>query len=317
MALAALSHESRCDAIVLEVGLGGRLDSTNVCTPSVSAITSIGLDHQHVLGNNLPDIAREKAGILKPGVPVVSGVTDRAACDVIADIAANRSAPLFQVDRDFHYRYEPLPQWGSRLEYTGHVAPLRERLLLTLEMEGEHQARNASVAISLIDLLRDQGVTIPDEAVVEGIGRMQCAGRIERLSLPHGVTAIVDAAHNQDSIAALCRCLQRRSSGQRIAVVFGTSIDKSAEEMLQSLSEQADELVLTRFFGNPRYVPPADLKPLVPHAKEAGSRVVEDPIEACRCALESVTPGGTLVVCGSFFLAAETRDWLASQADSV
>ena len=309
-ALAMLHFDSsKCDAIVLEVGLGGRLDSTNVCSPSVTAITSIGLDHQHVLGETLTvQIAAEKSGIIKPNVPVVSGVADPDAAGVIAAVADKHQCQLFQLGRDFDVLASPAADWGARWNFAGLRPPLRNQMQISLRMEGDHQSRNAAIAIAVLDLLRDQRVEIPTTAIEEGFGQLQCIARVERFSLPNGVIGIVDAAHNRDSIAALCQVLGRRGK-HPISVVFGTSIDKQAEAMLASLGEVVDRVVLTRFWGNPRFRPPQELVPLLPASLRETSRVVEDPVQACLSALPSVTPGGTLVVCGSFFLAAETRQW--------
>jgi dihydrofolate synthase/folylpolyglutamate synthase len=303
-----------CNAVVMEVGLGGRLDSTNVCSPSVSAVTSIGLDHQHVLGDTLDKIAREKAGIVKPGVPVVSGVSDPDAAQVIAAKAAEKDSPLFRLGQDFNFEYQAAPDWGSRVHYSGCVPPLSHHVSTSLLMDGEHQARNAALAIAIIDLLRNQGVDVPMDSIAKGLPPLQCAGRIERFDLPEDVLGIVDAAHNPDSMIALCDCLRRRAASRQISVVFGTSVDKPAGPMLDLLSEIADELVLTRFFGNPRFQPPEELRPLVPESLAERTSLMEDPIQACQRGLDKVTPGGTLVICGSFFLAAETRHWLAAQA---
>ena len=310
-------HTKACDAIVMEVGLGGRLDSTNVCSPSVSAITSIGLDHQHVLGDDLATIAAEKAGIFKQGVPVVSGVDDEDAAAVIAEKAAAQNAVLFQLGRDFRFQFEALPDWGSNIDYRGSTPPLSRSAQAKLSMDGEHQACNAAVAIAMIDLLRSQGMSISLDAIGRGLGQLQCNSRIERFELPGNITAVVDAAHNQDSISALCDCLRRRFADRRIAVVFGTSIDKSAAPMLESLAGLADYLVLTRFFGNPRFQPPQELQPLVPAALAGQTLLIDDPIQACQRGLDLVGPGGTVVICGSFFLAAETRHWVAARSTAT
>ncbi len=127
------------------------------------------------------------------------------------------------------------------------------------------------------------------------------------------VLAIVDASHNEDSIQALCRSLERRSANRPITVVFGTSIDKSADIMLASLAGVASRLILTRYHGNPRFRPPDQLSNLVPESFLQATMIIDDPIEACRRGLALAAPGGTLVVCGSFFLAAETRHWLLQQ----
>ncbi len=311
-ALAMLRFDkAECDAIVLEVGLGGRLDSTNVCASSVTAITSIGLDHQHVLGETLVEIAAEKAGIIKTNVPVVSGATDSGAAAVIAACAERHHCDLFTLGTDFDYRSSPAADWGSLFEYHGHRFPLRDRIRTSLPLEGDHQSRNAAIAIAILDLLRDQGIAIPDLVIETSFAQLNCPARIERFSLPHEVTGIVDAAHNRDSIAALCDTLRVRSAHRPVAVVFGTSIDKEARVMLDALGQVADQVVLTRFWGNPRFRPTHELLQLLPEHLHSVTTVLEDPIQACESALRSVTPGGTLVVCGSFFLAAETRAWFA------
>ena len=312
----ALLHfdRQRCDAVVLEVGLGGRLDSTNACASSVTAVTSIGLDHQHILGETLTQIAAEKAGIIKPGVPVVSGVTAPEPAGVIEQQADRQAAPLYQLGRDFSYRSEPKADWGSALEFHGSRPPLSRHRSLELNLEGAHQARNASLAVALVDLLGGEALRIDPHAAGAALAAVQCPGRIERFELPDGVRAVVDAAHNDDSVEALCQSLRRRTAERAVTVVFGTSRDKAAGAMLSRLAELADHLVLTRFEGNPRYQPPEDLLPMVPDAIRPQTRVVARPIDACALAQQTASPGGVLVVCGSFFLAAETRHWLAAQA---
>lgn len=312
----ALMHfeASGCDAIVLEVGLGGRLDSTNVCAPSVTAITSIGLDHQHVLGDTLEQIATEKAGIIKGGVPLVSGVNSLPAADVIRRVASAHRSTLYEIDRDFSFRCYPDQDWGSRVTYHNRSDPSPCGRSLRLELDGEHQAHNAAVAMACLDVLRDQGVPVRGEAVARGFAKLRCPGRIERFLMPDDAIAIVDAAHNEDSIAALCRCLSRRCDRRQVTVVFGTSRDKSAAPMLDALATVADQLVLTQFQRNPRYVTTDALLRLVPDPMRSRVTVVSDPIEACKMGLRQATPGGALVVCGSFFLVAETRDWIANAA---
>jgi dihydrofolate synthase/folylpolyglutamate synthase len=302
-------HLSECDAIVLEVGLGGRLDSTNVCAPSVSVITSIGLDHQLVLGDSLTEIAAEKAGIIKAGVPVVSGVIDSDAAAVVAGIATEKKSELFQLGKDFDYRCLPKIDWGSKLDFESIRSPLSQQISAGLQMEGVHQGHNAAIAIASLNLLRDQGVAVSDSSIQTGLNQLNCIGRIERFALPAGVTGIVDAAHNDDSITALCDTLRRRCADRPVAVVFGTSIDKDAESMLSALAEVTERIVLTRFWGNPRYCPTQKLVQQLPTRLKSSAKVIEHPVDACTAALQELSPGGTLVVCGSFFLAAETRGW--------
>ncbi|EMI17201.1 folylpolyglutamate synthase/dihydrofolate synthase [Rhodopirellula maiorica SM1] len=338
-AMAMLHFQSQaCDAIILEVGLGGRLDSTNVFSSSVTAITSIGLDHQHVLGNTIAEIAAEKAGIIKPNVSVVSSVARPEAIEVIRKTAADRNAPLYQLGEtvnpdgepasvttsstgDFVISIEPNCDWGSKLCYQGRTAPLCNSHEMTLAMEGDHQARNAAVAIAVADLLAGSGLSIPETAFASGLASLNCTARIERFHLSDDVIAIVDAAHNEDSVAALIKTINDRLPDRQITIVFGTSRDKSAEPMLAALAPMATHLVLTKYSGNPRYREPAEMLAMVPNADRPETNrpdgvphlrthVIADAIDACQRGRELASPGGALVICGSFFLAAEARQWI-------
>ncbi len=312
-------HTEQCDAVVLETGLGGRLDSTNVCQPDVTAITSIGLDHQNVLGDTLALIAAEKAGIIKQGIPIVSGVRANEPAAVIEKFAADRQSPLYKIDRDFRAQWRPDTRWGSRVTYEGLTSPLVGRVEAELLLDGEHQSRNAALAIAITQLLRSNcNLRVSDANIAASLGRVRCEGRIERYSLPENVQGIIDAAHNEDSIRALCECLRRRADHGPVAIVFGTSLDKSAQTMLELIADLRDDIdltmtQLTRFHGNPRWRPPSELMSLIPSSMEPIASVNDDPIGACEAAIECVTPGGTIVVCGSFFLAAETRRWMSNR----
>ncbi|TWU57620.1 bifunctional folylpolyglutamate synthase/dihydrofolate synthase [Rubripirellula reticaptiva] len=320
-------HHSGCDAVVLETGLGGRLDSTNVCWPDVTAITSIGLDHQHVLGDTLAQIATEKAGIIKPGVPVISGVRADEPAEVIERIAAEKNSPLLKIGRDFTLDWQPNPVWGSQITFHGRTNPLGKTLAAHVAMEGEHQARNAAMAIAIVQVLRNRLPTvirgdiksadITDATIAGALANLRCDGRIQRYALSEKTTGIIDAAHNEDSIAALCQTLKRRATTGPVAIVFGTSIDKSSGPMLEQIAELAKHIDLkriqiTRFNGNPRWRPTAELMAQMPDSLRPIAVVNDDPIQACQAGLQAVTPGGMLIVCGSFFLAAETAPWMHS-----
>ena len=308
-------HVKSCDAIVLEVGLGGRLDSTNVCLPTVTAITSIGLDHQRVLGNTLAEIAFEKAGIIKPGIPVVSGVRSGEAAEVIGTRANEESCRLYQLGRDFEVQCQPDPVWGSRIDYHGEKEPLRHSITANLALDGAHQAHNAALAISIVELLRAQGTPANQESIETGLSAVRCPGRIERFQLNDDITLILDTAHNDDSIEALCSCLRQRQQlyENGLAVVFGTSNDKNAGSMLSALREVTETIVLTQYTSNPRFTSSTHLLQIAEKHSFATVQVTDDPVDACRQAKQLVHPGGTIVVCGSFFLAAETRPWVQSQ----
>lgn len=316
-------HQQHCNAVVLETGLGGRLDSTNVCWPSVSAITTIGMDHQHVLGDTLEKIAAEKAGIIKAGIPVVSGVVKPAAAAVIAETASRVGADLHVRGQDFDVDSIANPDWGSRITFHSTSSALAGSLVCDLPLEGDHQAANAAVAIAIVRLLRQRhSLSISDETIATAFAKLSCAGRIERYPIAEKVTGIIDASHNEDSVAALCRCIHRRAGGNPVAIVFGTSMDKSADVMLNLIADLATKvdlqsLCLTRFQGNPRFRPTTELLPLVPSSIADRVVVDDDPIAACQSALAHVHDGGMLVVCGSFFLAAETRHWMAGRCGAA
>jgi dihydrofolate synthase/folylpolyglutamate synthase len=313
-AVALLHFKNRdCGAVVLEVGLGGRLDSTNVCVPAVTAITSIGLDHQHILGNTLGEIAFQKAGIIKPGVPVVSGLSDGEAADVIEEVAGERGAPLFKIGTDFESICQPLSDdWGSRFDLISKHPSVRGRVGWRLPLDGSHQGRNAAIACTIMDLLERGGVRTSLEAQMAGMANVKCAGRIERFRLPDGAEVIIDTAHNADSIAALCNCLDQRAGGRKVTIIFGTSRDKDHIAMLSRLCDTADRLILTRYHGNPRYRETAELLVALPQGKTA--TIEESPEAALAIARQAAQPPADhlIVVCGSFFLAAEVRPLLAS-----
>ncbi|WP_146409243.1 bifunctional folylpolyglutamate synthase/dihydrofolate synthase [Allorhodopirellula heiligendammensis] len=330
-------HRCECDYWVLETGLGGRLDSTNVFQSDVTLITSIGLDHQNVLGDTLELIAKEKAGILKPGVPAISGVTKSPAREVIRQTAAEVGAPLLELGQDFDVRdctsasfaltdVGEAPAWGSSFELLGEDMNATSNLPVKsvhLSLEGRHQIGNAAVALMGLKRL---GVSL-DAAVLDALGQLQIEARLERFVLPAGETAILDAAHNPDSITALVETLQARFAGRRLIGVFGTSVDKDAATMLDLLRPCLSAVVLTQYHGNPRFVPVQTLAGLAA-ATVAGSSaspgpfispatawyvMEDDPVVACQTARELAGRDGIVVVCGSFFLAAEVRPWLVTQ----
>ena len=318
-------HRSQCEMTILEVGLGGRLDSTNVCDPRVSAITSIGLDHQSILGDTVEKIAREKAGIIKPGIPVVSGVLDPGPAHVIAEVAESVGAPLIQLGRDFDVRVSDASlESGTDVSFdlSGSSAseiPIHPRAGCRLSLAGLHQARNAAVAFAIIDCLQHLQIQTKvgwsDSACRSALSKIKLPGRIE--AFPGSPTIIVDTAHNRDSIAALCRVLSERPDLNRTVVVFGTSIDKDASEMIAMLSEAFDQIVLTRYRTNPRWYPPQDLAAIALQVAGQNWEVVEDASSALKIASQRAGPDGAVIVCGSFFLAAELRPEVVASAGGM
>lgn len=304
----AIEHfrRSGCRYWVLETGLGGRLDSTNVFQSDVTVITSIGLDHQHVLGNTVDKIAKEKAGIFKPGVPAISGVTQSPARDVIREHARQLGVELNEIDRDFQIRRTRPAAWGS--EFCVHSDSTNTKIDVKLNLEGHHQVQNAALAIEALGRI-DQ---TPATKMLEGLATLQIDARLERFEQDAQATVILDAAHNPDSVAALLQTIGERYPGKKLVGVFGTSVDKNAAEMIAQLESGFDRIVLTRYHKNPRFIPTETLAELAGSTRPWWS-INDHPIPACRQAINEAGQDGIVVVCGSFFLAAEVRPWLVSR----
>jgi dihydrofolate synthase/folylpolyglutamate synthase len=304
---------------VLEVGLGGRLDSTNVCQPAVSVITSISLDHTSQLGNTLEAIAAEKAGILRPGIPAISGVVAPGPREVIEQIAAEQGALLRQRNRDFSAVALPANDvqglHGLRIAYQA-TATGRRFDDLSLSLLGQHQVENAATAIAALEVLAEQGWNVPESALRAGLADTRCPARLEVVQ--HVPLLIVDTAHNTASIEALCRTVAPLRQRPRI-LVFATSRDKDLAGMVPPLLEQFDHIVLTKYVNNPRARPLAEVVPVVQEAiaqraplPSAVIHETEHPLEAWEQALRLATPGALICITGSFFLAAELRPVIAA-----
>ena len=313
---AALLHFSRTrvDIAVLETGLGGRLDATNVCRPLVSVITSVSLDHMAVLGRTVGLIAGEKAGIIKRGRPVIAGAEHPAARRVIAATAARRRAPLLQMGRDFQVAFVPPEPTagllaGGQVEIStrspgGGVAddPLRYRLA----MAGSHQATNAALAVMTALKLDALGHRVPPPAITRGLLRVRLPARIERVA--DEPLVVVDAAHNVASMRSLVDTLAVALVERRPRVlVFAVSGDKQIEEMLAIVAGRFDQVIVTRYTTNDRA---ATIERLLAACRTAGvsrPRVAAAPAEALEMARSIAGSRGIICVAGSFFLAAEVR----------
>lgn len=274
----------RVDFVVLEVGLGGRLDSTNVCTPLVSVITEISFDHMAQLGNTLGEIAGEKAGIIKQGRPVVCTASGAEAVAVVEAVARRRQAPLRLFGRDFS------------------VDPTRKLNLL-----GHHQAVNAAGVVATVEALRKLGVPIPNTAVREGLAAVDWPARLEVIR--EKPLVILDSAHNVASMNALVRTLAESFPGiTERRIVFAISNDKQYEAILRTLAPHFAHFHLTRYGNNPRCVPPEHLAqvlksidPAKPFSVHPTSR------DAWDAALRATGPEGAIVISGSVFLAGEMQ----------
>jgi dihydrofolate synthase/folylpolyglutamate synthase len=299
----------RCEVAVVEVGLGGRFDSTNVCRPLVSVVTSVGWDHTAQLGNTLEAIAYQKAGIIKPGVPVVCGVTDPGPRAVIDQVAAEVGAKVIQAGREFAFEYsagERTVRIGFPL--TPSPSPPGERGTYPLGLLGKHQGANAAVAVATVHQLRKAGMPISDRAIAAGLADVRWPARIELVCERPAV--VLDTAHNVPSVEALIDTLSSclPVSGRK-AVVFGVSSDKQYPEMLKLLASYFDDFHLTRYGNNPRSVPPGTLADILAAVAPHKTRVVHaTAAEAWAAARGAAGESDLVCVTGSVFLAGELQE---------
>ena len=293
--------DSGVDVAVLEVGLGGRFDATNVVTPMACAVTTISLDHQEYLGSTLSSIAFEKAGIIKPGVPVVVGRLDDEAWRTIEQVAEQKQAPVFRLDKDFYTAGETPRQFSYRglgLHDDG----------LTCALEGRHQLDNAACALALLGAAAPQGVLVTAEAVRAGLGAVNWAGRLEVLD--RCPTILLDGAHNPAAATALADYLRRSDRTQPshpVVLVLGMMRDKNHRGFIEPLRGLLDEVVLTQA-DLPRAATAQEL-----HASLDGllppMHVVPLLSDAMALARQLATPDGLVCVSGSLMLVGECMAW--------
>lgn len=304
------------DAAVVEVGLGGRLDATNVVDPLLSVITSISYDHTAILGSTLTEIATEKAGIIKPGRPVVMAPQKDEARIVIERVAAERSAPLTAVGRDILYSPQAhsldgqsLSVWTSAeqsqadafAESGGRQAWIPARL--NIPLLGSHQVDNAATAYAALRVAIAQGLKVSEDAIHQGFAKVVWPGRFEILR--RNPPVIIDSAHNRDSALKLRQTLDDYLPGVPVILIFGASEDKDVQGMFAELLPRVRRLVATKSI-HPRAMDPAKLKSL---AEDMGCPAeAAEPLEAALARAIDLADGEAAVVAaGSLFVAAATR----------
>ncbi len=335
--------QQRAQIVVLEVGLGGRLDSTNVCSPIACVLTTISRDHTQILGNSLSQIAGEKAGIIKPNVPVISGVCGDEALAVIAETCRTQNADCWQLGREFSYDYRAVSEandlagsasstlrvneaFEQQIENLFHgmvdvTTPSRTWSDMPLTLVGEHQAHNAAVALATIDRLDAAGWVVSPAAARSGLSNVRWPMRIEVVC--RRPTVIVDAAHNWESASALGRTLDgmfpsRRPSGEfsRRVLIFAATKDKDVIGILRQLLPRFDSICLTKYLNNPRSVPPEQLVRLIQSISNIPCHMTATPAEAWQLARRIAGPHDLICVTGSFFIAAELRELILRESSA-
>ncbi len=299
------------DFAVLEVGLGGRLDATNVVRPLIAVITSLSYDHTRILGHTLPQIAREKAGIVKPGLPVVSAPQEAEALAVIREVCGQKEAPLIVVGQDWTWTRNEANLDGQAFQVSRGQAPLAAPLTynhLWLPLLGEHQVVNAVTAIAAINELRRYDIEIEAEAIAQGLRQVRWPGRLEILARQPLIVA--DSAHNADSAHKLAAALEDHFSGKRLILILGASRDKDIDGILGALLPLARHVIVTRS-EHPRAADPAWLQEkVIAHGREA--LTATSMAEALEQALALANKDDLICAAGSVFIAAAAREATAT-----
>ncbi|MDJ0624283.1 MAG: folylpolyglutamate synthase/dihydrofolate synthase family protein [Desulfocapsaceae bacterium] len=310
--------ESAVDLVVLETGLGGRLDATNVVTPLVSVITNVSMDHEAYLGDTLSSIAFEKAGIIKKGVPLVTGVDDEVSREVVTQRCRQMEAPMYLFGSDFWVINDSSGGWSW------HSSPqLDNRVCTDLRcgMKGDYQQANSSLAIAVLELLRGKGFHFTDEDIRQGLLGVHWPGRLEYLTLPGNKndTAegpehqddniyryIIDGAHNPAGVESLVRTLKKEYSYKRLIVVWGSMEDKDLRQTIVPVAEMASLLVLTKPQGE-RAAGPDMLVEVLPEKLQRICRLIAEPKEALRFAEAQAAADDLILIAGSLYLIGELR----------
>jgi dihydrofolate synthase / folylpolyglutamate synthase len=277
----------------MEVGMGGRLDATNVIRPKVCVITNISMDHQMFLGRRLIDIAGEKAGIIKRGVDVVTAATQPAVLQLFEKVCAERDAPLWRLGRDIRIRVG-----DSKFHYHGLDQDLRD---LEVALFGRHQYRNAALALGVIEVLQRKGLRVSEKDIREGLKTLRWPGRLHTVS--RNPLVVLDGAHNPAAMKGLVKSVTRDIKYGRLILVLGVMADKDISRIIRAIVPAADYVICTR----PEYyraAPPETLMKAALPIWKAGEVSPRLP-DALKRATEMADPDDLILVTGSLFTVGE------------
>jgi len=299
----------KVDLAVVETGLGGRLDSTNVLKPDVCGLTSISLDHTGQLGDSVAKIAGEKAGIFKADTPAISVPQLPEAERVLKRVAKRSRTPLMFTgkDIDFSLRVESSRTGGCQTRICL-TTPSSQFEHLTVPLPGEHQALNCGLALALLDQLKACGLKIDDELAKRGLANVYIPGRMEMINSDPRI--LVDGAHNAASVRALMRALGQHVPYDSLVLIFGCAADKDIRGMMQQLAAGADKVVFTQAKNSPRAAKAKDLAAIYDEVSGRQAQIADNLTDALRIGINAVSREDLVCVTGSFYLVGEAKDLL-------
>lgn len=294
----------KVDIAVIEVGLGGRLDATNVLHPVVSMITSLSFDHTHLLGNTLASIAAEKGGIIKPGIPVVTAPQAPEAQEVLERIAVERHAPLTLIGRDWQYQVHPESLNGQSVT----ISVGGEKRTYRTALMGQHQAINMTVVLAAMQRVREAGFAISEEAIHTGLETVNWPGRLEVVRA--NPLVVLDSAHNRASAECLRHALRHLFGEKPLVLVFGAKGDKDITGMMEELLPITTSIIVAQAIDSRAESPDA----IVNIIRETGytGQITIVPVvgEAVQQGIEQAGTDGMVCVTGSLYVVGEARTWL-------
>lgn len=297
--------DNAVDIAIIETGLGGRLDSTNVIKPKVIGITSLSIDHQNLLGETIDSIAKEKAGIFKRGVPAVTVQQEPSAMRVLKSQAVAVQAPLSVTgsDIDFSQRFETSREHGPHTRICLST-PTSKFEHLRVPLHGRHQAINCGLALAMLDKLKSAGYKIDNNKAAEGLYKVSLAGRMEMIC--NDPRIMIDAAHNAASIQALIHAVGQNIPYDSMVVIFGCNSDKDVRGMLEKLQFGADKVIFTRS-NSPKAVSPEDLAEMYTEICGKMCQTAPSLGQALLLAKSAVSKEDLICITGSFYLIGQAK----------
>ncbi len=293
------------DWAVIETGMGGRFDATNIVTPRISVITNLSIEHTQYLGTTIKALAREKGGIIKPGTPVVTAVSQSSGIDVLEGIATENSAPLFRFKKNFSIRKHPNK---NTFTFQGIHTTLKE---IPKPLPGDHQRENLSLALAVCDIIfeqnkeKDKRYTLTSELVRQGLSNVQWPGRLEKIM--DAPLVILDGAHNLKAAQVLGKYLSDRLSRKKLTLVIGILDDKPYEQMLGHLVPLSHRVIITKAKID-RSLDTEVLKAAVEKFFSGETHIIEDVNAAVSHAISTSSKDDAVCIAGSLYVAGEAKE---------